>query len=249
MKWIGFAPTAGLVTATLFVTGSSALAQTGKPEMETRTGSRIQAPVAYTPVPGDEARKATARFASCVYRRSPDCVIRLLDNSDPTSLDLEGAGLNGLNLTAKLNLESCLGKEATADRVQLKVDLGTLAEMFAEPAYLAANPVPPGWLLGDFPLVERRFVSKGKQLAVARGLADLGDCMVKGDPVQSDALIRTNVASAEELRAAQALAPAIGPCVYAGQTVTLTPANIRRWAASGLWQAERSRSLANGKAD
>lgn len=216
-------------------------AQEVKPERETVTGSYIPRAVEYEPLAAEQARRSSARFATCVYKRDPELVIKLLDNSDPVDIDFTGAGLTGSNFSRKLGLETCLGKEALTDKIQLRIKPGVLHEMLTEPAYLAANPEPPAWLSRPFTSTKRRFVTIGPKLPLAQGLAEIADCMVKAAPAQSDALLRTRVTSDEERAAAAALAPALGGCLYEGQTLELTPRNIRGWAALGLWQAERSR--------
>ncbi len=235
MKWTALMPLAGAASA-LF-------AQDTKPEKETVTGSLIPHTVEYEKMAMDRGRRAMARFATCVYKRNPKLVIRLLDSSDPMSIDFPAAGLTETNFQAKLGLESCLVDQAEADRIQMRVKPGVLHEMLTEPAYLAANPEPPTWLSTPFSSPARRFFATGTQLTLAQGLAQIADCMVTAAPIQSDALLRTKVASNEERTAAIALAPVLGGCLYQGQSLTLTPASIRGWAASGLWQAERSRAF------
>lgn len=190
----------------------------------------------------DQARRSSARFARCIYRRDPDRVIKLLDNGDPMDIDLGGAGLTESNLQKKLGLEWCLSKEAAFGRIQMKLQPGALYTMLTEPAYIAANPKPPTWFAGPFSSGTRRFVASGEKLPRAQSLAEVADCMVKSAPMLSDALLRTDIASHEERGAATALAPVLSGCSYEKQSIALTPANVRGLAASGLWQAERSRA-------
>ena len=226
-----------------------AIAQDVKPETESVIGSHIPRAIEYENIAYDRARRSAANFARCVYRRNPDLVIKLLDNGDPMDIDWAGAGLTKSNFQRKLGLEWCLSKEAVSDRIQMKLQPGALHSMLTEPAYRAANPEPPTWFAGLFPSGTRRFVASGEELTQAQGLAETADCMVKSAPALSDALLRTRIASDEERTAAVALAPVLSGCFYEGQSLTLTPANIRGWAASGLWQAERSRARSSEAAN
>ena len=236
-------------TGILAASACPAIAQSVKPEKETVTGSYIPRAVEYEAVAADRARRSTARFANCVYKRDPERVISLLDHGDSMDIDWAGAGLTESNFQRKLGLEWCLSQEAVADRIQMHLQPGALHGMLTEPAYLTANPKPPIWLAGPIPSGARRFVSVGDKLTRAQGLAGVEDCMVKAAPVLSDALLRTEIASDEERKTAVALAPVLSNCFYEGQSLTVSPANIRGWAASGLWQAERSRARASVEAN
>lgn len=219
-----------------------AIAQDVKPDNESVIDSHIPRNLEYENMAYDQARRSAARFARCVYRRNPDRVIKLLDNGDPMDIDLAGAGLTGTNYQRKLGLEWCLSQEAVFGRIRMKLQPGALHSMLTEPAYLAANPDLPTWFAGPFPSGTRRFVASEETLPQAQGLAEIADCMVKSAPSLSDALLRTDTASDEERRAAMALAPVLSGCFYEKQSIALTPANVRGLAASGLWQAERSRA-------
>ena len=221
-------------------------AQVSKPEREEVTGSNILIlrPVDYRQVDRDEARRSLARVATCVYKHDPELVRRVLQHSDAEAIDYSGAGLTGANFGSKLGLESCLEFEALTGRIRLFVKPGVLPEMLTEPAYLAANPAPPDWLANSFTPQERVYVSTGAELLRAQGLAVVADCLVKAAPAQSDALLRTRVASSAEFAAARALAPALGGCLTKGQNLALNLIDIRAWAGSGLWQAYRGHAAA-----
>lgn len=238
-----------LLVGMLAASACPAVAQDGEPERESITGSLIPRAVDYGQMAADRARRSTSRFASCVYKRDPEQVIKLLDNGDSTDINWAGAGLTESNFQGKLGLEWCLSQEAVADRIQMKLQPGDLHSMLTEPAYLAANRVPPTWLAAPFPAGTRHFVAQGEGLNHAEGLAALADCMAKAAPAQADALLRTEIASDEERRAAVALAPVLSRCFFEGQSLTVTPANIRGWAASGMWQAERSRTRLSAEAN
>lgn len=247
MKRINWALTLAVFGLTL-VAAKAASAQDRLPETDVPAGSRIRLPVEYRSKPADLARGVMSRLAMCVYEEKPVLVDKLLDYSDPVAFNPKSAGIKG-NWIGRLDLSSCLSREALDGDVQLRFTPGALHYMLTEAAYRSANPGPPNWLTEPRPPAQRRFIATGKELALAQALADLADCMVAADPAHSDSLLRTAVTSDDERAAAVKLAPALGGCLDVGQTLDLTPANIRGWAASGLWQAQRQRSRSSATAN
>ncbi len=247
MKKLNLAVTLAVSGLGLAIAGA-ATGQDRLPETEVPAGSRIRLPVEYRSKPADLARGAMSRLAMCVYEEKPVLVDKLLDYSDPVAFDPKSTGIKG-NWIDRLGLLSCLSREALDGAVELRFTPGALHYMLTEAAYLSANPMPPSWLAEPRPAAERQFVATGKELALAQALAELADCMVAADPAHSDELLRTTVTSDGEQAAARKLAPALGGCLYQGQALDLTPANIRGWAASGLWQAERQRARSSGTAN
>lgn len=247
MKRVNWAVMLAVLGLTL-VPAEATSAQDRLPETEVPAGSRIRLPAEYNKRSVDQTRRATARLAMCVYDREPAMVVQLLDYSDPVALDAKSAGLTG-NWVKRLGMDSCLSREALDGNVEMSFKSAAFHYMFTEAAYLSSNSAPPNWLAEPHPKAERRFIATGKTLGLAQALAELADCMVATDAVHSDDLLRTAVTSDAEQAAAGKLAAALGGCLYEGQTLDLTPANIRNWAASGLWQAERQRARSSGTAN
>jgi hypothetical protein len=63
-----------------------------------------------------------------------------------------------------------------------------------------------------------------------------GLCVVRKDPQAVAALLDTEPASAAEAQAEQALAPSLGACLKAGQTVQLSRSTFRAMLAVAAWQ-------------
>ncbi|AXJ96720.1 MULTISPECIES: hypothetical protein [unclassified Sphingomonas] len=219
------------VGAALALVPAGAAAQL-KPEMQ--TGSMI--PVQPRAVEADQAGRIRKGFAQCVYRMgAKGAVVRLLTHSDPGTVDLKAAGVS--DLSRSLSMETCLGRELQADQSTLgyKFTPKVLRGMMMEEAYLSTFAVLPPRPATMTQAVDRTFVSTGDALSVARGLAEFADCVVFKDPEHADALLRTVPNSVAEKTAARALAPALGSCLTAGQTVALNAASIRVFMADGLW--------------
>ena len=188
---------------------------------------------------------AAARFskavAACSYfRLGRDAVDRLLRESDPVSLNVEGANLNWIRI--ERTMKSCM--ESRMDEYSSNVRLARVGMQFApsrlralmlEEAYLGSHEAPISIPEGATELTNRTYVSTGDDRNRAAGLGNYADCIVYRDAKGADALLRTEPASPEEDQAARALAPVLGGCLIEGQTIEFTPASIRAIAADGLW--------------
>jgi hypothetical protein len=119
----------------------------------------------------------------------------------------------------------------------MKFSSETLRDMMAEEAYLAKNRTAPSLPASPAapPPLQTTYVSTGDSLASAQGMVDFTDCTVLRDPAGADALLRTMPASEDERAAASALAPALGACLFEGQSVSLTPRSIRGFIAYAMW--------------
>ena len=205
------------------------------------TGSRIQQESPADAVPADEARRVREAMGDCIFKRHPDEVRTVLENSDMVGLK-PGTSL------AKLRMDGCLEDELTTSDLQMKLSILSLHGMFAERAYLAANPTPPDWLKTSFAIDKRRYFAKGDDLKRAQGVGFLVDCLVTAAPVRADTLLRSSAGSTEELAAVRALAEPLGGCLFEGQEMAVTAASVRTWVAAGLWQAERHRLAGSSSA-
>ncbi|WP_426255951.1 hypothetical protein [Sphingomonas sp. DC2300-3] len=203
-----------------------------KPQMQ--TGSMI--PVKPRAVDAEDAGYVRKGFARCIYRAgSKGAVNKILTHSDPATVDLKGAGIT--DLSGVLSMETCLGREVKSDQSMLgyRFTPKVLRVMLMEEAYLSAFASVPPRPSDMKEAVDRVFVSTGDELPVAHALAEFSDCVVFKDPDHADAVLRTVPNTEAEKTAARALAPALGSCLTAGQTVALNAASVRGFMADGLW--------------
>lgn len=63
-----------------------------------------------------------------------------------------------------------------------------------------------------------------------------GDCMAAAEPVQVDAFVRTAMSTRAEAAAIGALQPAMGPCLWNGQTIAFSRESLRAALAYGLYR-------------
>jgi hypothetical protein len=197
----------------------------------TPTGSNIrQTP---TVIQGREKTRLLLAFSKCVQTTTPRKVDFYLRHSDGLMIGAEVG-----NVVEYLRLPFCMGRVAPANMIQglMRIDPRLLRSWLAEQAYLAENPNFTPVPADALPAPERNYYAPPERLADARAVGALSDCMVANDAAGADRLVRTAWDSNEEASAAQALAPALGACMRAGQKLTLKPENIRGWAAQGLWQ-------------
>ncbi|MET0179647.1 MAG: hypothetical protein ABW194_04075 [Novosphingobium sp.] len=202
-----------------------------KPEQQ--TGSHIRAQP--TLVPKAEAGAVRKAFARCMYRSNPAGADALLRNSDPVTINFEGAGIPPKRLQAALGMSDCLGKQAGVNQLALgmKFEDGLLRAMLQEEAYLSVQKA--GVALAPRIPGQRQFVAAPEKLGVARALAEFADCLAEKNPSAADRLLRTTPGTDEERAAAGTLAPTLGACLDQGQTLEFTPILIRAFAADGLW--------------
>ena len=205
----------------------------------TPAGTRIASnPKAIDP---DLARKMKKDFARCIYERDADVVDRLLNSSDPKTVNFEQLGFDEADLVEKLGMSKCLSRAMTDDqlRAMMSFQIDGLRPLLAEEAYLSARREPPQIGPDDEEfLTNRVFVESGK-VVQARLYGALADCIVFNAPADADRLLRTTPASDDELAAVNALVPTLGSCVTQGQEIVLMPLSVRALVADGLWSRVR----------
>ena len=175
------------------------------------------------------------RYVSCAYGPHQKEVDGLLEISDPITVDFEGAGIDNSKMFRRWDIRECFVMQG--DAVQSSISFSPVAfrYMMLEAAYLRAHPEVPAnhenWLARP-----RNYVTTGDMLPTATALGTMSDCIASQDPVGADLLLRTSSGTKKEKQAAMDLVPALSACIVAGQQLQLTPANIRGFAADGLWQ-------------
>jgi hypothetical protein len=221
-------------TAVVFAFGVSPCDAYAQLEPETQLGSRI--PVKSRTVDARQAGIVRKNFARCVARLHPDAVEKLVANGDPVTVDLKAAGIS-VDRKDDLGMKTCLGNQANGVQSGLRITMpgNSLRAMLLEETYLVKFPSAPPLPEGAEEGTGRRYFSTGDALQQAKGLGDFADCVTLKDTPGSDAFVRTMPGSMAERDAARALAPALGGCLFQGQTIALTATNVRAILADGLW--------------
>lgn len=202
---------------------------------EAQLGSRI--PVKPTLVDAEQGGRIKKGFARCVYRKESAKIVAFLNAGDPLTIDYSRVGLKPEKLDKEFGMETCLSEQVdiTQNALSFEFDKFLLRSMFQEESYLARYEVAPSLPAGSSENLEREYFSPAEKLPSARAMGQFADCIVFNDAPAADALLRTMPDSEGERIAARALAPTLGRCLIQGQSLALRPANIRAFAADGLW--------------
>jgi hypothetical protein len=205
----------------------------GGMQPEAQLGTRfLKKPTEVNPREAGIERK---NFGRCVYARIPDRVDKLLENSDPEGIEFYAASDSQERFWQAIGKDNFCGdlNSAAADRRQLSMSNSAFRSLMLEEAYLARFKQAPALPADATELANRRYMTEGA--TSARSLGQFADCLVFRDVASADALLRTMPGSDEEKQAARALAPTLGACLVRGQTLSLNTANVRAFAADGLW--------------
>lgn len=225
------------ILATLLVIGTMGPAfakpSSGGMQPEAQIGTRfLKKPTEVNPREAGLERK---NFGRCVYGRIPDRVDKLLENSDPEGIEYYGAGESQERFWQQIGKDNFCGalNSAASDHRQLTMSNSAFRSLMLEEAYLARFKQVPALPADATEAADRRYMTEGATSARSLGL--FADCLAFRDSAGADALLRTMPGSDEEKAAARAMAPALGACLTRGQTLSLNTANVRAFAADGLW--------------
>lgn len=222
------------VAASLLAAGAAAQAQDLPPVPE--TGTRLKPRM--TEVDADKVRKMEREFAECVYDEDPERVDRLLSRTDYLTFDFALLDVADFEqMKEAYDLEDCLGEASRNWRLYttMHIPAESIRSLLTEASYIDRYRRPIEIPEGAPEFLPNRFVVPGANMERARVMGAFTDCIVYAAPAESDALLRTTPASNREKEAVQALIPAIGGCLVAGNELTLTVPNIRGLVADGLW--------------
>lgn len=212
---------------------ASAKPASGGMQPEAQIGTRfLKKPTEVNPREAGLERK---NFGRCIYARIPDRVDKLLENSDPEGIEYYGAGESQDRFWQLIGRDNFCGglNSAASDHRQLTISNTAFRSMMLEEAYLARFKQAPALAADATEIADRRYMTEGS--APARSLGQFADCLAFRDVAGADALLRTMPGSDEEKAAARAMAPTLGACLVRGQTLSLNAANVRAFAADGLW--------------
>lgn len=222
-----------LVAALIVAAGSLAVPTSAQVDPDIQLGSKI--PV--RPAKPDPVLDGLIRdqYVRCAYGPNKDILDALLRGSDPVTADLEAAGIEPGKFFRQHTLRQCFEAEGQVVQASIQFSPTAFRYLMLEAAYRSAVRELPAELEGHL-ASPRAYVSAEDQLPLARSLGAFSDCIAAHDAPAADRLLRTNAGSEGEKEAAMALVPALSACIVAGQQLKLTPANIRAFAADGMWQ-------------
>ena len=183
-------------------------------------------------------REMLSQFSKCVYNRSREGSLALLEQTDYGFATFEQVGLTNDRALRVYGFRDCLSRVASTHNtgVQLRFSAGALRQWLVQEAYFDRYPEGPHWVRGGNMIGQRTFPLSAANPGVS-GPLDFTDCVVAADPYTADFFYRTEAGSDDEKRAVEALMPALGPCFPQGQQVQLSPSLLRLWLGESLWHA------------
>ena len=191
-----------------------------------------------TKVNRDRSRAMLGQFSKCLFRRSNEDSLALLEKTDLGFVNFEQIGMTPDVASRHFGFQDCLNRVARTQNsgVYLRFWAGGLRLWLLQEAYFKAFPDSPGWVRPGMTVTARSLpLSDGNPQVLAA--LDLADCVVAADPYNADYFFRTSDGSEEEMAVLEALVPAIQPCVPAGVQLQIQPPQMRQWLGEALWHA------------
>ncbi|PLK25803.1 hypothetical protein C0V78_02010 [Novosphingobium sp. TH158] len=195
-----------------------------------------------------QIRKFMADYGACIVRREPDLARKAV---------LEGANFHSDSPEGKrLKQRECMDEDLLRNssggfqgRLRMRFDEDTYRGVIAEALMAKGIPSLDEAALKAIPLLTydeprplRTQYRDGKPIpeekleraraAIARKteamlIGKLGECVVRTAPAPARAVMSTAIESPGELQALNALSPALGQCIKAGETVSLDRMSLR----------------------
>jgi len=183
-------------------------------------------------------REMLSQFTKCVYNRSREGSLALLQRTDYGFADFTQVGIDNDRAVRNYGFHDCLGRVAQTHGtgVQLRFSAGGMRQWLVQEAYFDRFPDSPTWVQSGYVIGPRTYPLSADNPGVS-GPMDVADCIVAADPYTADFFYRTVTGSPEEKSAIDALTPALGPCLPRGVQLSLSPVVLRLWLGEALWHA------------
>jgi hypothetical protein len=230
--WRRFAAPLAVISAANAMSCGNALGREGgRKNLALQPGfyySQGLGPYKYT---DQQTGRLTKKYAQCLYGREPDKIDDFLLKTDPMNASV-GDRFENDSIPSK-----CLGKSGRTifESSVLSMPGTVFRALMTEAAYLASHSAPTDLPKASEEFLGRKAVADGSNQEFASALMGTADCLVFRDSAGADRLLRTDPGSELEMSQARALAPTLGQCLAADQTMKMTPRLIRMLAADGLW--------------
>ncbi len=194
-----------------------------------------------TEVMRERSKDMMSQFTACLYRRSNQQALRLLEQTDMGFTSFQQIGLDTNRALRIYGFNDCLGRVASihSSSVQLRFTAGALRQWMLQQAYLDTYPDGATWLKLGNVIADRTF-PLSEDVASVHATLDFVDCVVEADPYGADFFFRATPGSAEEREAINGLMPVLGPCLPDNLRMELDPATLRTWLGEALWHAARN---------
>lgn len=198
----------------------------------------------------ERGRTMLGQLSRCVYNRSREDSLALLDRTDFGLVSFEQIDLTTDRALRLYGFRDCMNRVASMNSsgVSVRFVPGDLRQWLIQAAYFDRYPDGPDWVAPASEIGAREFPLSAGNVPVQMWV-DMGDCVVAADPYAADYFFRTSAQSAEEREAIQQLVPLLGPCIPQGQQVELAPHTVRIVLGEALWHASRNISPAPADAE
>ena len=204
-------------------------------------------PARMTAVMRERSKDMLIQLSRCLYNRSNEQSLELLERTDAGFTDFRQIGLDPDRAVRTYGFRNCLRRVATSNNtgVQLRFSPGALRQWLLQQAYLDRYPNGPTWITPGNVIAERVY-PLSQNLPAVRNLMDFADCVIQTDPYGADYFFRAPPGSAEERTAMTDLVPALGPCLPQGVRMEIEPVPLRVWLGEALWHAAAHSAPAGG---
>lgn len=186
----------------------------------------------------DRSKAMLNQLGKCLYKRSNEAALDLLNKTDFGFADFQQIKLDPERATKVYGFRDCLSELTFSQNsgVSIRFTAGGLRQLLLQEAYFNRFPERPTWLKPGN-VIEERTYPLSEANPTVRWTMDLADCVVQADPYSADYFYRAPSGSEEEQSALAKLTPSLGPCLPQGQQVKLSVPALRIWLGEGLWHA------------
>jgi len=183
-------------------------------------------------------REMLNQFSKCIYNRSREDSLDLLQKTDFGFVDFAQIGLDNDRASRNFGFGDCLRRVASNHGTSVRLSFSALGlrQWLIQEAYFDRYDDGPSWVKPGNVIGPREFPLSAGRPDIQAGI-DIADCVVATDAYTADFLYRTVSGSEDETRALEAIRPALGACLPRGQRVQLTPVQMRLWMGEALWHA------------
>jgi len=194
------------------------------------------------PVERERRKSMLAQFSRCLYNRSNEGSLELLQKTDFGFVDFAQIGVDANRALRIYGFQDCLRRVASTNGtgVQLRFSPGALRQWLLQEAYLDRNEEGPVWVQPGFAAAPRVYPLSAQRPDVQVAM-DFADCVVATDPFTADYFFRTTPGSPQEGTAVEQLSPALAPCLPEGAQVKLQLPDLRLWLGEALWHASTNK--------
>ncbi|KPL67522.1 hypothetical protein SZ64_05010 [Erythrobacter sp. SG61-1L] len=189
----------------------------------------------------DRSKAMMGQFTRCLYNRSNEKSLDLLQKTDLGFRDFKQIGTDTEKAMRVFGFSDCLRRVASTNNsgVSLHFYSAGVRQWLLQEAYFDRYPAEASWVMPGNVIGERTFpLSEGD--AYVSTVLELADCVVSQDPYNADFYFRTPAGSEDEKQAINELMPSLSGCIPEGRQLQIDPSSLRIWLGEALWHASNN---------